>query len=280
MIRNADFNLYVSAISTLPMLIMLLNDAVFYSLLSFATSASFLLVFSSIGLYIYLWGRDYFSRIRNPTSQLLTKALIVNLPLLLIIIQILTTRNLSSFIPGFFAYLFFGVVACIHQIIAGRRVGATHRISFFILGYILALMLYTGSYLGQQTGQIFSLLSIFDHLAGVASIVIFIRSPPPLPLASLVRITMIFAIPAITYTSLTSQVRQTEVKDSPSAPPRLANSLGPAVALLTATGVLLVIPLSLIARNLLDSVPYLATIIPSFAVGILLLMLVAVLDRP
>ncbi|MCS4539038.1 MAG: hypothetical protein HYY67_09295 [Thaumarchaeota archaeon] len=211
---------------------------------------------------------------------MLYKALIVNLPLLLIIILILATRNLSNFIPGFFAYLFFSVVACIHQIIAGRRVGAIHRISFFILGYILALMLYTGSYVGQQTGQIFSLLSIFDYMAGAASIVIFIRSPPPLPLASLVRIAMIFAIPAITYTSLASQVRQTEVKDSPSAPPRLANSLGPAVALLTAAGVLLVLPLSLIARNLLDAIPYLATIIPSLAVGTLLLILVAILDKP
>ncbi|MCS4538500.1 MAG: hypothetical protein HYY67_06555 [Thaumarchaeota archaeon] len=271
-----ELRTYVSGVAAAPILIMLLNETVLITFLGFASSLSFVFTISMIIFYIVSFGRGWFDRIKGKDKQLLVKTTLVNLPILPAGVSLITMRNVSDFIPLLFAYIFFGVIACIYQIIVGGRVSALHRITFFFLGYILALIAYTGSLAGQQAGQGFSLLRAFDNLSGVASVFSLIGDPIPLPLAGYVRFAMMLAIPAITFSSLAAQLRQTEVRDSPTSEPRLVTSLRPAVALLTVSSVITMFPVLLLARMVAEHFPFLATILPTLFVALVVISVVLI----
>ncbi len=274
MTQIRELRTYISAIAALPILIMLLNQTVLLSFISSISSPYFLFTVAIAIAYIVLFARGSFNRIKDQEIQLMIKTLLVNLPVLPAVVSIIVTRNIANFVPTFFAYLFFGVVACIYQIVAGTRVSALHRITFFFLGYVLAMITYTGSLVGLRTGQSFSLLHAFDNLNMITSVFGSLPSPIPLPLANYIKIAMMLAIPAITFSALAAQVRQTEVRDSPTSEPRFVSSLRPAIALLTVVGVLAMFPVLLASRMLAESVPFLVTVLPSLTAATLVLLIV------
>jgi hypothetical protein len=278
MTQLRELRTYISAIAALPIMLMLLNEAVFRVFLSFARSPYFLFAVVMMLLYTFLWAKGHFSRIKNSNLQLLAKTAIVNLPVVPPLVAVMLTRDLANFLSVFFAYLFFGVLACVYQIVAGGRVGALQRISFFFIGYVLALIAYSGSLVGLQTGQFFSLSHAFDHISVLASLFGYLVRITPLPLANYVRIAMMFAIPAITFSALAAQVRQTEVKDSPTGEPKLVSSLRPAVALLTVVSVLFMFPVLFASRLLAESNPFLVTLLPPLAAAALSLLIVRITE--
>ena len=271
-----ELRTYISAIAIVPILIMLLNQTVLLTFLGFFRSPYFLFALAMIIMYMVLFTRGSFNRMKNQETQLMVKNLIVNLPVLPAIVSIVVTRNIINFVPMLFAYLFFGVIACVYQIVVGTRVSALHRITFFFLGYILAMITYTGSIVGLQTGETFSLLHAFDNLNMIASAFGSLPRPIPLPLDIYIKIAMMLAIPAITFSALAAQVRQTEVRHSPTGEPRFVSSLRPAIALLTVVGVLAIFPVLFASRILAGSVPFLVTVLPPLGVALLVLLIVRI----
>ena len=273
-----ELRTYVSAIATAPILIMLLNQTVLLTFLSFVRSPYFLFTVAMIILYIVLFARGLFNRIKDQNKQILVKTAIVNLPVVPALISIVLTRNVADFVPLLFAYLFFGVIACVYQVVVGGRISALHRITFFFLGYALAIIAYTGSLAGQQAGQGFSLLRAFDNMSGVSSMFGLLGRSIPLPLANYIRIAMMFAIPAITFSALAAQVRQTEVRNSPASEPTLVTSLRPAVALLTVASVMAMFPVLLLSRIIAGFAPFLVTILPSLLATLAIMIMVMITE--
>ena len=278
MTQLRELRTYVSAIAALPIIMMLLNETILRVFLGFARSPYFLFTVVMMLLYVFLWAKGHFSRIKNLNLQLFAKTAIVNLPVVPPLVAVMFTRELADFLSVFFAYLFFGVIACVYQIVAGGRVGALQRISFFFIGYVLALIAYSGSIVGLQTGENFSLSHAFDHIAVLVSLFGYLVRITHLPLANYVRIAMMFAIPAITFSALAAQVRQTEVKDSPTAEPKFVSSLRPAVALLTVVSVLFMFPVLFVSRVLAESNPFLVTLLPPLATAALSLLIVKIIE--
>jgi len=275
-----ELRTYISAIATAPILIMLFNDTVLRTFLSYLRSPYSLFTIAMMVLYILLFVKGYFNKIRNPNTQVLLKTAIVNLPAVPALMNVIIARNAANFVPVVFIYIFFGVIACVYQIVAGGRVGAVQRISFFVVGYLLSLIIYTGSLVGQIQGIDFSLTQAFDNMAGIPSIFGYLPKRTPLPLADIIRAAMMFAIPAITFSAIAAQVRQTEVRVSPTSEPKFVNSLRPAVALLTVFSILVIFPVLFAARTLAEWTPSLTTVLPPLVVAALLWTIIIVTEGP
>ena len=275
-----ELRTYISAIATAPILIMLFNDTVLRTFSSYLRSPYSLFTIAMMVLYILLFVKGYFNKIRNPNTQVLLKTAIVNLPAVPALMNVIIARNAANFVPVVFIYIFFGVIACVYQIVAGGRVGAVQRISFFVVGYLLSLIIYTGSLAGQKAGIDFSLTQAFDNMAGIASVFGYLPKRTPLPLADIIRAAMMFAIPAITFSAIAAQVRQTEVRVSPTSEPKFVNSLRPAVALLTVFSILVIFPVLFAARTLAEWTPSLTTVLPPLVVAALLWTIIIVTEGP
>jgi len=189
--QTKELRTYISAVAIVPILIMLLNQSVLLTFLIFFMSPYFLFALVMIILYIVLFARGSFNRMRNQEMQLMVKTLLVNLPVLPAVLSIIVTRNVVNFVPMLFVYLFFGVIACVYQIVVGTRVSALHRTTFFFLGYTLAIITYTGSFIGLQTGESFSLAHAFHNLDMITSAFGSLPRPTPLPLANYIKIAMV-----------------------------------------------------------------------------------------
>ncbi|MCZ7397885.1 MAG: hypothetical protein O8C59_05210, partial [Candidatus Methanoperedens sp.] len=202
-----ELRTYVSALATIPILIMLFNETIATSIIGFISAFAFQFTMLMILLYIFLWSRNYFTRIKNPMTQLLTESIILNAPIIYPTITVFLTNNATDFVGVLLAYMIFGVFGSIYQIVLGKRVGAMQKIIFFIFGYMLALLTYAGALEGHALNENFSLIRAFDHISGGLTLLGYLGRTSPLPLASYIRITMAVAIPAITFSALAAQVR-------------------------------------------------------------------------
>lgn len=265
-----ELRTYVSLLATIPIVIMIANPTVITSMAGFAFSFAFQFTIIMLILYIFLWGRGYFQKM-GPTAELLAESTVLNAPIIYPTVTVFLTNNASDFIGVLLAYLFFGVIASIYQIVLGKRLSATQKIGFFVLGYMLALITYAGSFEGQELNENFNLIRAFDHISGGLTLLGYIGRTTSLPLSSYIRIAMAIAIPSITFSALAAQVRYTEVKENPVAEAKMVTSLRPAVALLTFGGAILMVLMLGISR-LLESLPFLVTVVPTLGIGIMILM--------
>lgn len=262
-----ELRTYVSALATLPALIMLLNESILASLIDFFSSIGFVAAIGLIALYSVLRRAGVIARIKSPTAQVSLESVLLVAPILYPMFIVITTNNPNDFIGVFFAYLIFGAVGSLYQIVFGAGVGALGKVTYFFLAYMLALMIYAGSIAGQAIGSGFSVLLAFDQISGVAIFFGYEGVPLELPLVALVRITTIISIPAITFSALAAQVRLSEVKDNPTGESRMVSTLRPTVAFLTFGSALLLLPALLISRLIVEPAVYLVTIVPPFVVA-------------
>jgi len=270
-----ELRTYVSALATLPVLIMLVNGTVLASLIDFLSSIGFVAAIGLIVLYTFLRRGGVIARIKSPTVQVSLESLLLVAPIIYPMFIVVTTNNPTDFIAVLLAYLIFGAIGSLYQIVFGAGVGALGKVTYFFMAYMLALMIYAGSLVGQLTGGGFSILLAFDQIAGVAVFFGYEGVPLELPLARLVRLSTIISIPAITFSALAAQVRLSEVKDNPTGEARMVSTLRPTVAFLTFGSALLLLPALLISRLIVEPAVYLVTIVPPFLVaGAILIVLV------
>jgi hypothetical protein len=269
-----ELRTYVSALATIPILIMIANPTVTTSMSGFAPSFPFVFTILMLLLYIFLWGRGYFQRL-GPSTELLAESAVLNAPIIYPTVTVFLTNNASDFVGVLLAYLFFGVIASLYQIVLGKRLSATQKIVFFVLGYMLALITYAGSFEGQAIKENFNLIRAFDHISGGLTLLGYVGSTEQLPLSGYVRMAMTIAIPSITFSALAAQVRYTEVNENPSAEAKMVTSLRPAVALLTFGGAMLMLPV-LGASRVIQFLPYLVTIVPALGIGIAFLIILRI----
>lgn len=276
---HRELRTYVSALASLPIMIMLINESVAMSLVEFAPTLSFASAVILIALYVGLRKIGFFIKIKWALVSVLAESIILVAPIIYPMVTVLQTGATSDFVGVFLAYMLFGVLSSIYQTILGAKVGAFGKVSFFLFAYILSLMIYAGALFGQQTGEVFSILLAFDQIAGAAVFFGYLGQPVELPLARIVKLSMIVTIPAITFSALAAQVRLSEVRDNPGGETRMVSSLRPAVAMLTfGSSILLVLALA-IARLVAISTVYLVTIIPPLIVAGLIVLILIFTER-
>ena len=254
---------------------MLLNGTVVASTIDFLSSIGFVAAIGFIVLYVFLRRGGVLARIKSPTVQVSFESFLLVAPIIYPMFIVITTNNPTDFIGVFMAYLIFGAIGSLYEIVFGAGVGALGKVTYFFIAYMLALMIYAGSLVGQATGAGFSVLLAFDQIAGVAIYFGYEGVPLDLPLAELVRLSTIISIPAITFSALAAQVRLSEVKDNPAGEARMVSTLRPTVAFLTFGSALLLLPALLISRLIVEPAVYLVTIVPPFLVaGAIIVVLV------
>tara|TARA_B100000029_G_scaffold513861_1_gene614715 strand:- start:34447 stop:35289 length:843 start_codon:yes stop_codon:yes gene_type:complete len=273
MLPLRELRTYVSALSVLPIAVMIANPVVLASFVSYLSSIAFFSAFGLIAVYLLLKQIGFIKSL-GPNQQVLFESLLLVLPIIIPMFTVLTTGNPGDFIAAFLAYLVIGTVVSLSRVVIGSGVGAFGKVLYFFFAYMMALMVYAGCVAGQITGETFSLLLAFDQIAGIATYLGYEGHPIELPLIEYVRLGMAFAIPGITFSALAAQVRLSEVRDNPGGESKMVSSLRSSVALLTLGSTLLLIPVYLVSIAIYNFAPYLVTIIPPVLVlGFLLLSL-------
>jgi len=273
MLPLRELRTYVSALSVLPIAVMIANPVVITSFVSYLSSIAFFSAFGLIAVYLLL-KQIGFIKTLGQNQQVLFESLLLVLPIIIPMFTVLTTGNPGDFIAAFLAYLVIGTVVSLSRVIIGSGVGAFGKVLYFFFAYMMALMVYAGCVAGQITGETFSLLLAFDQIAGIATYLGYEGYPIELPLIEYVRLGMAFAIPGITFSALAAQVRLSEVRDNPGGESKMVSSLRSSVALLTLGSSLLLIPVYIISLAIYNFAPYLVTIIPPILVlGFILLSL-------
>jgi|TARA_B100001179_G_scaffold197045_1_gene155902 hypothetical protein len=273
MLPLRELRTYISALSVIPIAVMIANPVVLATFVSYLSSLAFFSAFGLIAVYLLL-KQIGFIRSLSATVQVVFESFLLILPIIIPMFSILATGNPSDFIAAFLAYLLIGTTVSLFRVVFGDGVGAFGKVLYFFFAYMMALMIYAGCLAGQITGEQFSLLLAFDQVAGIASYIGYQGHPLELPLIGYVKIGMAFAIPGITFSALAAQVRLTEVRDNPSGEAKMVSSLRLAVALLTLGSALLLFPVYFISLAITNFAPYLVTIIPPvLVVGFILLSL-------
>jgi len=273
MLPLRELRTYISALSVIPIAVMIANPVVLATFVSYLSSLAFFSAFGLIAVYLLL-KQIGFIRSLSATVQVVFESFLLILPIIIPMFSILATGNPSDFIAAFLAYLLIGTTVSLFRVVFGDGVGAFGKVLYFFFAYMMALMIYAGCLAGQITGEQFSLLLAFDQIAGIASYIGYQGHPLELPLIGYVKIGMAFAIPGITFSALAAQVRLTEVRDNPSGEAKMVSSLRLAVALLTLGSALLLFPVYFISLAITNFAPYLVTIIPPvLVVGFILLSL-------
>ena len=273
MLPLRELRTYVSALSVLPIAVMIANPVVVTAFASYLASIAFFSAFGLIFVYLLLKQIGFIKSL-GPNQQVLFESLLLVLPIIIPKFTVLTTGNPADFIAAFLAYLVIGTEVSLSRVVIGAGVGAFGKVLYFFFAYMMALMVYAGCVAGQITGETFSLLLAFDQIAGIATYLGYEGYPIELPLIEYVRLGMAFAIPGITFSALAAQVRLSEVRDNPGGESKMVSSLRSSVALLTLGSTLLLIPVYLISLAIYNFAPYLVTIIPPVLVlGFLLLSL-------
>jgi len=273
MLPLRELRTYISALSVIPIAVMIANPVVLATFASYLSSLAFFSAFGLIAVYLLL-KQIGFVRSLSANVQVVFESFLLILPIIIPMFSIFATGNPSDFIAAFLAYLLIGTTVSLFRVVFGDGVGAFGKVLYFFFAYMMALMIYAGCLAGQITGEQFSLLLAFDQIAGIASYIGYQAHPLELPLIGYVKIGMAFAIPGITFSALAAQVRLTEIKDNPSGEAKMVSSLRLAVALLTLGSALLLFPVYFISLAITNFAPYLVTIIPPvLVVGVILLSL-------
>ena len=273
MLPLRELRTYVSALSVLPIAVMIANPVVITAFASYLSSIAFFSAFGLIFVYLLLKQIGFIKSL-GPNQQVLFESLLLVLPIIIPMFTVLTTGNPADFIAAFLAYLVIGTVVSLSRVVIGAGVGAFGKVLYFFFAYMMALMVYAGCVAGQITGETFSLLLAFDQIAGIATYLGYEGYPIELPLIEYERLGMAFAIPGITFSALAAQVRLSEVRDNPGGESKMVSSLRSSVALLTLGSALLLIPVYAVSIAIYNFAPYLVTIIPPVLVlGFLLLSL-------
>ena len=273
MLPLRELRTYISALSIIPIAVMIANPVVVTAFTSYLSSIAF---FSAFGLiFVYLLLKQIgFNKSLGPNQQVFFESLLLVLPIIIPMFTVLTTGNPSDFIAAFLAYLVIGTIVSLSRVVIGAGVGAFGKVLYFFFAYMMALMVYAGCVAGAITGETFSLLLAFDQIAGIATYLGYQGHPIELPLIEYVRLGMAFAIPGITFSALAAQVRLSEVRDNPGGESKMVSSLRSSVALLTLGSALLLLPVYLISIAMYNFAPYLVTILPPVLVmGFILLSL-------
>lgn len=77
-----ELRTYVSALATLPALIMLLNETILSSLIDFFSSIGFVAAVGLIALYSILRRAGVIARIKSPTAQVSLESVLLVAPIL------------------------------------------------------------------------------------------------------------------------------------------------------------------------------------------------------
>jgi hypothetical protein len=273
MLPLRELRTYISALSIIPIAVMIANPVVVTAFTSYLSSIAFFSAFGLIFVYLLLKQIGFIKSL-GPNQQVFFESLLLVLPIIIPMFTVLTTGNPSDFIAAFLAYLVIGTIVSLSRVVIGAGVGAFGKVLYFFFAYMMALMVYAGCVAGAITGETFSLLLAFDQIAGIATYLGYQGHPIELPLIEYVRLGMAFAIPGITFSALAAQVRLSEVRDNPGGESKMVSSLRSSVALLTLGSALLLLPVYLISIAMYNFAPYLVTILPPVLVmGFILLSL-------
>ena len=131
---------------------MLVNGTVLASLTDFLSSIGFVAAIVLIVLYAFLRRVGVIARIKSPTVQVSLESLLLVAPIIYPMIIVVTTNNPTDFIGVFLAYLIFGAIGSLYQIVFGAGVGALGKVTYFFIAYLLSLMIYAGSLFGLFIG--------------------------------------------------------------------------------------------------------------------------------
>ena len=273
MLPLRELRTYISALSIIPIAVMIANPVVVTAFTSYLSSIAFFSAFGLICVYLLLKQIGFIKSL-GPNQQVFFESLLLVLPIIIPMFTVLTTGNPSDFIAAFLAYLVIGTIVSLSRVVIGAGDGAFGKVLYFFFAYMMALMVYAGCVAGAITGETFSLLLAFDQIAGIATYLGYQGHPIELPLIEYVRLGMAFAIPGITFSALAAQVRLSEVRDNPGGESKMVSSLRSSVALLTLGSALLLLPVYLISIAMYNFAPYLVTILPPVLVmGFILLSL-------
>ena len=273
MLPLRELRTYISALSIIPIAVMIANPVVVTAFTSYLSSIAFFSAFGLIFVYLLLKQIGFIKSL-GPNQQVFFESLLLVLPIIIPMFTVLTTGNPSDFIAAFLAYLVIGTIVSLSRVVIGAGVGAVGKVLYFFFAYMMALMVYAGCVAGAITGETFSLLLAFDQIAGIATYLGYQGHPIELPLIEYVRLGMAFAIPGITFSALAAQVRLSEVRDNPGGESKMVSSLRSSVALLTLGSALLLLPVYLISIAMYNFAPYLVTILPpGLVMGFILLSL-------
>ena len=116
---HRELRTYVSALASLPIMIMLINESVAMSLVEFAPTLSFASAVILIALYVGLRKIGFFIKIKWALVSVLAESIILVAPIIYPMVTVLQTGATSDFVGVFLAYMLFGVLSSIYQTILG-----------------------------------------------------------------------------------------------------------------------------------------------------------------
>lgn len=274
-----ELRTYISIIATVPILIMLLNPIVIDAFMQFVGSLSSIMALLLIFVYLVFRFIGLISSIKSILMQALIEIFLLVAPILYPLIPLLQTGNPFEFTGTFMLYLIFACIGCLYQVIIGQRVGAAGKVSYFTLGYLLAMMIYAGSLAGSYSGEGFSLLLAFDQIAGAAVILGYPSRPLFLPFYEYVKLSMALAIPAVTFSALAAQVRLAEIRENPTGDAKMGSSLRLTVAILTIASSILLLPSYLVSLRFAENYASWVTIAPPMIVAMFVLVVYVIVMR-
>ena len=274
-----ELRTYISAIAAIPILIMLLNPVVLDAFMKFLGSLSSIMAMLMIFVYLVFRSIGLLSSIKSILAQALIEIFLLVAPILYPLIPLMQTGNPFEFTGTFMLYLILACGGCLYQVIIGKRVGAAGKVSYFTMGYLLSMMIYAGSLAGSYSGEGFSLLLAFDQIAGAAVILGYPSRPLFLPLYEFVKLSMALAIPAVTFSALAAQVRVSELKENPTGDAKMGSSLRLAVAVLTLSSSVLLLPSYLVSLRFAENYASWVTVVPPMIVAIFVLFVYVIVMR-
>lgn len=276
--RDTEF--FLNIITVIPILLIIANQIILTSIIKAAETTSFQIWIILISSYLILRRGNYILKIKWISVQVIIELSLLGMPFAYPIYLVFTQTNPIEFEGVFLAYLTFALLFSIYLLIRRKSLGGVAKIGTFLFAYIFALMIYAGSLAGHQIDVPFLVTAAFDQLFRVAILTgypAYLVSPP---LEIYVRISMILAIPAIIFLSLSAELaKSTENDISQKSTVTIISDLKPVIILLTFLSVLVLaitLPLSLWLET---SNRQLVTLIPTLGIATFGMLLIIISER-
>ena len=123
MLPLRELRTYVSALSVIPIAVMIANPVVLATFVSYLSSLAFFSAFGLIAVYLLL-KQIGFIRSLSANVQVVFESFLLILPIIIPMFSIFATGNPSDFIAAFLAYLLIGTTVSLFRVVFGDGVGA------------------------------------------------------------------------------------------------------------------------------------------------------------
>lgn len=275
-----DTKIFLTVFTVIPILLIIANQIILTSIIKAAETTSFQIWLILISSYLILRRGNYILKIKWISIQIIIELSLLGMPFAYPIYLIFTQANPIEFEGVCLAYLILALLFSIYLLVRRKSLGGVAKIGTFLFAYIFALMIYAGSLAGHQIDVPFLVTAAFDQLFRVAILTgyhTYLVSPSS---EVYVRISMILAIPAIIFLSLSAELAKSEENDiSKKSTTNIISDLKPVLILLTFASVLvlaLTLPLSLWLET---SNRQFVTLIPTLGLATFAMLLIIISER-